>query len=167
MENRTDNIVKTTDKESITSEGYILPNHYMKGKFQLIDIMEDILTENEFLGWIKGLILKYVASSNTENKLRKLTKAKYYLDEGIKFLSKGKEIKKEHLSPTYYKSKNFETIDIIEDELPKEELEGFYKGMVIRYIIRSSYKNFIVDDLTKAKYYLDKFVKEVEKKDIC
>ncbi len=148
-------------KHPTEDEGYIIPQHYVSGKYQLIDIMEDQLSKEGFQGWAKGLILKYVARLNTTNKLRSLTKAKYYLDELINFLSCTEESSEEHIKPSYYKNQKIETIDIIEDQLTPEELEGFYQGMVIRYICRSTYKNHNLDDFIKAKYYLDKLISKL------
>ncbi len=142
--------------------GYIIPKHYVAGKYQLIDIMEDQLSKEGFQGWAKGLILKYTARVDADNKLRSLTKAKYYLDELINFLSTTDEVSEEHVKPAYYKNQNIETIDIIEDQLTPNELEGFYQGMVIRYICRSTYKNHNLDDFIKAKYYLDRLINKLK-----
>ena len=49
--------------------------------------------------------------------------------------------------------------------LPEEEKIGFYKGMVIRYICRSSYKEHLYDDLLKAKYYLDRLINILQKEE--
>jgi len=141
-------------------DGYIIPTHYTLNKIQLIDVMESQLSKEGFIGFCKGLILKYLLRKNDDNDLRTSTKAKYYLDELINFLSETDKPDETHLKPSYYKNDKLglETIDIIEDQLPKEELKGFYSGMVIRYVCRSSYKDHMLDDLIKAKYYLDRLI---------
>lgn len=159
----TENNIKIK-KHPTEEEGYIIPSHYVSGKYELIDIMEDVLTKNGFQGWAKGLVLKYLARLDADNKLRSLTKAKYYLDELIDFLSQTENKSEEHLKPSYYKNKNIETIDIIMDQLTDEEKEGFLQGMVIRYICRSTYKDHALDDFHKAKYYLDRLIKYCSEK---
>lgn len=145
-------------------EGYIIPKHYTEGKFQLIDIMEESLSLEAFSGWCKGIILKYIIRTDSKNNLRNFTKAKYYLDELISFRNEKEKIAEEHIKPSYYNSTSIETIEVIEDKLPEEELLGFYQGMVIRYITRSSYKGHFLDDLVKAKYYLDRLIEHLKNK---
>ena len=148
-------------KHGEEKDGYIVPNHYVQGKFQVIDILQTQLSKNGYVGFSKGIVLKYLIRGDEDsNKERAIVKAKFYLDELISFLSDSEKANEKHLKPSYYKNNKLgiETIDIIEDQLPKEELEGFYQGMIIKYICRSSYKGHLFDDLNKAKYYLDKLV---------
>lgn len=145
-------------------DGYIIPSHYTLNKYQLIDIMESQLSKEGFCGFCKGLILKYLLRKNGDNILRNCTKAKYYLDELINFLSETDKSNEDHIKPSYYKNDKLglETIDIIEDQLPTEELQGLYIGMVIRYVCRCSYKEHMLDDLIKAKYYLDRLIEFIK-----
>jgi hypothetical protein len=46
--------------------------------------------------------------------------------------------------------------------MPFEQVCGSYKGQIVRYITRSSWKGHEFDDLNKAKYYIDKFVNYLE-----
>lgn len=55
--------------------------------------------------------------------------------------------------PEHYQSENYETIDIIEDY----QL-GFHLGNVIKYITRASKKGNEIEDLEKAKWYLDRYI---------
>ena len=152
-------------KHGEEEEGYIVPNHYVQGKFQVIDILQTQLNKEGYIGFSKGIILKYLIRGDEENDKKRVTlKAKFYLDELISFLSDSEKTSNKHLKPNYYKNNKLgiETIDIIEDQLTKEELIGFYQAMIIKYICRSSYKGHLFDDLNKAKYYLDKLVKFLE-----
>lgn len=145
-------------------EGYVIPSHYVENKYQLIDIMQTQLTKTAYIGWSKGIILKYLVRVDEENKTRVVNKARYYLDELINYLADTEKSSSKHVKPSYYKNTKLgiETIDVIEDQLPKEEYAGFLQGMVIRYVCRSSYKEHLYDDLLKAKYYLDRLYSQLE-----
>lgn len=60
--------------------------------------------------------------------------------------------------PNHYKQGGLETIDVI-DAFTKEctGVEAFYVGNIIKYICRFKKKNGL-EDLKKAKWYLDKFI---------
>lgn len=60
------------------------PNHYNNGSFEVIDVVKDWLTDDEFLGFIKGNVIKYVAREKHKNGLEDLKKARFYLDWYIK-----------------------------------------------------------------------------------
>lgn len=63
--------------------------------------------------------------------------------------------------PVHYASTNIETIDYIKDKLSQEAFEGFTIGNVIKYISRYKLKNGL-EDLKKAKFYLDYIIKDLE-----
>ena len=163
MKRKKDNIVKSNDKENYTDDGRILPNHYMTGKYEVIEILEGQLTEVEFTGLCKGLVVKYL-TKDTKNILRNWKKAKYYLDEVLNLLNKNQTIDIDRVNPQYFKTHDLEPIDIIEDAFSEEEVYGFYKGIILKYICRSSHK-YGLEDLAKAKYYLDRFIKKLEEKE--
>ena len=56
------------------------PSHYTEGKIECIDYIEDKLTEEEFRGYIKGNVLKYITREKHKNGDEDLKKAKWYLD---------------------------------------------------------------------------------------
>lgn len=60
--------------------------------------------------------------------------------------------------PTHYTSGKIETISIIEDQ---GILEPFCVGNILKYITRYRHKNG-VDDLRKARWYLDKLISHLE-----
>lgn len=64
-------------------------------------------------------------------------------------------------NPKYYTSGKIEVIEFIQDKLTPEEFEGFCKGVIIQYIIRSRLKGGL-KDLKKAQWYLNKIIKTKE-----
>lgn len=68
------------------------------------------------------------------------------------------ESKKEDVinHPSHYTRGKIEVIDFIEDQqLP------YHLGNVIKYIARAGYKGDKLEDLKKAKWYLDRYINEV------
>lgn len=63
--------------------------------------------------------------------------------------------------PSHYQS-NIECIDAIAAALTDKELAGFIKGNVIKYAWRERSKGGI-EDLKKARWYLDWYIKHIEK----
>lgn len=60
------------------------PKHYTSGKIEVIKIMEDQLTPEEYRGYIKGQVIKYITRERYKNGLEDLKKARWYLDRLIK-----------------------------------------------------------------------------------
>lgn len=56
------------------------PSHYGIGEIEPIDYMKDQLSDEEFRGYIKGNILKYVSRERLKNRDEDLRKASYYLN---------------------------------------------------------------------------------------
>lgn len=70
--------------------------------------------------------------------------------------------------PPHYNSGKFETIDVIEDVLNGYEGFAFVAhclGTTIKYIYRGPFKGKMLEDLKKARFYLDKAIKWLEKKE--
>ena len=68
--------------------------------------------------------------------------------------------------PPHYNSGRYETIDIIEsvvDSMGISAFEGVLLGNVIKYITRYRFKNG-VEDLNKARWYLDKLIAITDEK---
>lgn len=146
---------------------YITPSYYY-GKWALIEILKDQLSPEAYRGFLKGLCLKYLwGAENNPGALRRLTKAKYYLDELVMFTEQQNKEKAEVddkiLHPPYYRKGDIETIEIIEDELSDEEVFGFYIGVMARYISREAKKEGLAD-LKKAQYYMNRLIKRFEEK---
>lgn len=64
------------------------PSHYTSGKFETIDILKDKLSPEEFKGFCKGNVLKYVIRSDHkhETPIEDLEKAQWYLNTLIETL---------------------------------------------------------------------------------
>lgn len=157
-----DKICSENDKEKITEEGYILPNHYMpKGHLQTIDIIQDQLSDKAFISFCKFLIIKYIVrveDASKESKLRSYTKASYYLNELINRRSKNtEEIDESRIKPSYYKKHNLEVVDLIEDQFDEEEVCGAYTGVIIKYLLRADKKHGL-EDYKKANYFLNRIL---------
>lgn len=71
-----------------TSDNVNHPKHYTAGKIEVIRIMEDQLTDEEYRGYIKGQVIKYITRERNKNGLEDLKKAAWYLDRLIKKLEK-------------------------------------------------------------------------------
>ena len=61
------------------------------------------------------------------------------------------------INPIHYKTGGIEVFDFMKAKLTSEELSGFCKGNIIKYITRANHKNGI-EDLKKAQWYLDKLI---------
>lgn len=64
------------------------PKHYTSGKIEVINIMEDQLSPEEYRGYIKGQVIKYITRERYKNGLEDLKKARWYLDRLIKKMEK-------------------------------------------------------------------------------
>ena len=64
-------------------------------------------------------------------------------------------------NPSHYKTGDIEGIDAIKASMSSEQFIGYLKGNVEKYVWRMSYKGRPVEDLRKARWYLDRMVEEV------
>lgn len=62
------------------------PDHYKKGGLEVIDILAAKLTAEEFKGFCKGNIIKYVTRANYKNGVEDIKKARTYCDFLIEFM---------------------------------------------------------------------------------
>lgn len=60
-------------------------------------------------------------------------------------------------TPAHYQGKAMQVFDVLENFLTSEELNGFYVGNVVKYVLRYKGKGGR-DDLRKAAHYLDKLM---------
>lgn len=67
------------------------PPHYTSGKIEVIDFMEDQLSAEEYRGWVKGQVIKYITRERHKNGLEDLEKAAWYLNRLIAKLNKEAE----------------------------------------------------------------------------
>lgn len=61
------------------------PNHYTERyKREVIDTLEGSLTKDEFVGFCKGNIIKYISRYQDKGGIQDLYKGKWYIDRIIK-----------------------------------------------------------------------------------
>ena len=60
------------------------PSHYGQGKIEAIEYISDFLTPEEYQGYLRGNIAKYLHRWPYKNKVEDLRKASWYLDRLIK-----------------------------------------------------------------------------------
>ena len=59
------------------------PSHYGQGEIEAIDYIKDFLTEEEFIGYCRGNIAKYLHRWRYKNGKQDLEKAEWYLKKLI------------------------------------------------------------------------------------
>ena len=59
--------------------------------------------------------------------------------------------------PDHYQGNKFEVIDIIEDFKL-----GFHLGNVVKYVLRAGKKDATVQELEKARWYLDRYIQQLK-----
>lgn len=62
------------------------PKHYTEGKYECIEILEDILGSVGYTGYLRGNIMKYMWRYTSKNGVEDLRKARWYLDTLISYL---------------------------------------------------------------------------------
>lgn len=63
-------------------------------------------------------------------------------------------------SPKHYNTGSIEVIDAIEDWNL-----GFHAGNVVKYVARHQHKGDPIEDLRKARWYLDRLIETMSKKE--
>ena len=66
-------------------------------------------------------------------------------------------------NPSHYTSGKFECIDVMEDAIGLQETKDFCICNAFKYLFRYKKKNGI-EDIKKARWYLDKYIQLEEKK---
>lgn len=59
------------------------PDHYTQGGIETIEVIKAKLTPEEFVGYCKGNVIKYVTRANFKGGIEDLRKASKYLDWAI------------------------------------------------------------------------------------
>lgn len=67
------------------------PAHYGQGRIEAIEYIEDFLTEEEYQGYLRGNIAKYLHRFKYKNGLEDLKKAQWYLNRLIEQQEKEKD----------------------------------------------------------------------------
>lgn len=66
--------------ESKESDNVNNPSHYGQGKIECIYYISDFLTKEEYIGYLRGNIAKYLHRWRYKNGIEDLKKANWYLD---------------------------------------------------------------------------------------
>ena len=61
--------------------------------------------------------------------------------------------------PDHYNSGQYEVVDVIDDA---GFGEGFCLGIALKYILRAKHKENYLEDLKKAKWYLEYLIQRIE-----
>ena len=85
--------INMMNKEKFTDNLNVNPCHYKSGGIELIDVIKAELTPEEFKGFCKAIILKYICRADKKNGVEDYEKAKWYMDELVEYL---KELKEEN-----------------------------------------------------------------------
>jgi hypothetical protein len=63
--------------------------------------------------------------------------------------------------PSHYNNGKVEAIEAIEASMSTKEFRGYLKGAILKYLWRYTYKDRALEDLLKARWYLDKLISGV------
>ena len=69
--------------EAVQEDTVNRPSHYATGGVECIDAIQAALTAEEFRGYLKGNILKYVWRENLKGGIESMRKAQWYLSKYI------------------------------------------------------------------------------------
>lgn len=69
--------------------------------------------------------------------------------------------------PNHYTSGGIECIDAIAASMTPIEYAGFLKGQILKYVWRYRLKGKPVQDLKKARFYLDRLIQLTEKEEVA
>ena len=59
--------------------------------------------------------------------------------------------------PIHYTQNSMETIDVIENSMPRVHFCGYLRGNILKYMLRYEYKGG-TEDLKKARWYLNRLI---------
>ena len=76
---RLDNVIKHLAEKK--ADMVNAPAHYTSGKVECIDAIESMLSKDEFIGFLRGNILKYQWRYKIKNGVEDLKKAQWYFDK--------------------------------------------------------------------------------------
>lgn len=65
--------------------------------------------------------------------------------------------------PDHYNVGAIEAIEAIKASMPENEFRGYLKGNLMKYVWRYDYKGKPVEDLRKARWYLERLIEEIER----
>ena len=60
--------------------------------------------------------------------------------------------------PPHYKQRGMEVIDVIEAGIGDQGFIGYLLGNILKYLLRFRHKGKPIEDVKKARWYLDKLI---------
>ena len=69
---------------------------------------------------------------------------------------------KDYINPDHYKTGGIETIEYMKAKSTPEEFKGHLRLTALKYLSRFGKKDDELQELKKAKWYLDKLIEELE-----
>ena len=78
-----ENLTTKPIKDVVNQDNVNHPNHYRTGKTECIVAMEEMLSTEEFIGYLRGNIYKYTYRYKDKNGVEDLKKAQWYLNKLI------------------------------------------------------------------------------------
>jgi hypothetical protein len=87
------------------------PPHYKQGKFETIEIIESLLSPEEFIGYLKGSFIKYIARAEHKGYLAEdLNKAEWFFNK----------YKQKQITHKYPQGENREYVEYEAGEKPSD-----------------------------------------------
>jgi len=86
-----DKVTKKLREDKTYGDDVDSPFHYNNGSVECIDAIEAASTKEEFEGYVRANVLKYVWRFRYKDKIKDLRKARWYLDKLIDSLMKPEE----------------------------------------------------------------------------
>ena len=65
-------------------------------------------------------------------------------------------------NPSHYNTGDIECIEAIQASMTTRQFQGYLKGNVMKYVWRHEYKGKMLNDLSKANWYLNKLIETHE-----
>ncbi len=86
-----DEVTKKLREDKTYGDDVDSPFHYNKGSIECVDAIEAASTKEEFEGYVRANVLKYVWRFRYKDNIKDLKKARWYLDKLIDSLMKPEE----------------------------------------------------------------------------
>lgn len=84
-------------------------------------------------------------------------------DAIFKFVGKEEPLSKDAVNhPDHYNNGNIECIEYLKDNMSWQGFTGYLEGNCKKYLHRWRYKKKPIEDLKKARWYLDRLILELE-----
>lgn len=80
----------------------------------------------------------------------------------IEEISKRNRIMDDAINPKHYKRNGMEAIDVMKAFSTEEEYQGHLRLTALKYLLRVGHKDEEIQELKKAKWYLDRLISEKE-----